>query len=126
MGAIGKQGRVVERSIRTLKDEDVRVLAVVPLVKRAFQRELSLYIDWHNCERPHTTLEGATPDEVYFGVRPACRRPRFEPRPGWPRASPCALPRTLVKGQPGARLEVSVELVDRRRHHPLVTISRVA
>src|SRR6266496_6399977 len=81
--------------------EFTRAVAIVPLSLRSLQRELSLFMAWYNADRPHTTLQGATPDEVYFGRRPAFRQPRFEPRPGWPRASPCAAPRTLVKGQPG-------------------------
>jgi hypothetical protein len=71
-------------------------------------------------------LKGATPDEVYFAQRSACRKPRFEPRPGWPRASPCAKPIVLVKGQPGAKLDVAVEFVSRRRHLPRVSITRAA
>ncbi|MGE3809285.1 MAG: transposase, partial [Gemmataceae bacterium] len=77
MGAIGKQGSiaVIERLIRTLKDEGIRLLAIVPLAKRALQRELSVFVIWYNESRPHTTLDGATPDEVYYGIRRACRRP---------------------------------------------------
>lgn len=128
MGAIGRQGSiaVVERFIKTLKVEGARVLGVVPLLRRAFQHELNLYGQWYNDSRPHTTLAGATPDEVYFGHRPACRLPRFEPRPGWPRASPCALPIVLVKGQAGTRLQMLVEFASHRRHLPCVTVSRVA
>jgi len=40
---------------------------------------------WFNAERPHTFLGGATPDEIYFGRMPACRKPRLEPRHRWPR-----------------------------------------
>jgi hypothetical protein len=59
----GKQGSiaVVERFIKTLKREGLRMLAVVPLLRRALQRELSLYGQWCNESRPHTTLAGATP-----------------------------------------------------------------
>jgi transposase InsO family protein len=127
MGAVGKQGSiaVVERFIRSLK-ESIRALPIVPLVRRSFCRELTLICGWYNAERPHMTLAGATPDEVYFGQRPACRMPRFEPRAGWPRAAPCANPRVLVKGQPGARLELTVEFVAGRRHLPRVAITRAA
>jgi len=126
-GAVGKPGSiaVIERFIRTLK-EFLATLSIRPLFHRPLHRELSLFISWYNAERPHTTLRGATPDEVYFGRRAACCRARFEPRPGWPRASPCACPPALVKGQPGARLELTVEFVCRRRHLPRITISRAA
>jgi transposase InsO family protein len=83
-GAVGKQGSiaVVERFIGTLKRDCTRLLAFVPLCRRSFYSELALFVRWYNAERPHITLAGATPDEVYFARRPACRRPRFEPRPG--------------------------------------------
>jgi hypothetical protein len=32
------------------------------------------YIDWCNEHRPHMTLGGRTPNEVYFGCKPANRR----------------------------------------------------
>jgi hypothetical protein len=125
-GAVGRHGSiaVIERFMGTLKRECARVLPVVPLLRRSFQRELNWFLVWYNQHRPHTTLKGATPDEVYFAQRPACRNPRFEPRPGWPRAAPCASPQTLVKGRPGVILELSVEFVSQRRHLPRVTIRR--
>jgi putative transposase len=127
-GAIGQPGSiaVVERFIRTLKDRCTRVLPVVPLLRRSFQREMQLFILWYNADRPHSTLQGATPDEVYFARRPACRAPRFEPRPAWPRASPCAMPQVLVKGQPGVQLDLTVEMISGRRHLPRIRIMRAA
>jgi putative transposase len=127
-GVVGQSGSiaVIERFIRTLKDGCVRVLPVVPLLRRAFAHELQLFVTWYNTHRPHTTLKCATPDEVYFRRRPAVRAPRFEPRPGWPRASPCALPHTLVKGQPGATLDLDLKSIAHRRHLPLVTLTRAA
>jgi hypothetical protein len=102
------------------------VLAVVPLRLQSFRREVISFIAWYNQHRPHNTLNGATPDEVYFGRRPACRAPRFEPRGAWPRGSPCARPQTLVKGQAGVQLSVKVTFVTGRRHLPRVTLTRVA
>jgi putative transposase len=126
-GAVGKPGSiaVIERFIRTLK-EWIRLLPIRSLVHRAVYREAGLFIAWYNADRPHTTLKGVTPDEVYFRRRPACRQPRFEPRPGWPRSSPCAKPQVLVKGQPGARLELAVEFVSHRRHLPRISLKRAA
>jgi len=72
------------------------------------------------------TLKGATPDEVYWGRRWACRQPRWEPRPDWPRSSPCAKPRVLVKGQSGVQLELVVDFYPGRRHLPIVTVRRAA
>jgi hypothetical protein len=127
-GAVGQTGSIAvcERFIRTLKDGCTRALSVVPLLQRSFRRELTLFFNWYNQERPHTTLRGATPNEVYFDQRPACQLPRFEPRPHWPRGSPCAKPQTLVNGQPGVDLELKVQFAARRRHLPRVTLNRTA
>ena len=127
-GAIGSPGSiaVIERFIGTLKRSCLRLLPAVPMVKRTFQRELTLFQDWYNAERPHSTLEGTTPDEIYFGRKPACRASRFEPREAWPRRSPCARPQTLIKGQPGVRLEIRVEFIAGRRHLPRIRLQRVA
>jgi transposase InsO family protein len=127
-GALGKHGSiaVVERFFRTLKDGCTRLLPVVPLRRRPFLGQLRHFVGWYNAYRPHMTLSGATPDEVYAGRRPACRMPRWEPRTAWPRASPCARPQALVKGRPGARLELAVHFPARRRHLPRVTLRRVA
>jgi hypothetical protein len=126
-GAVGEHGSiaVAERFILTLKSGCLRLLSLVPLRLRAFRREVDLFFAWYN-DRPHMTQHGATPDEVYFAHRPECRAPRFEPRAAWPRASPCALPPTLVKGQPGVRLSVQVTFVAGRRHLPRVTLTRAA
>ena len=51
----------------TLKD--VRRI-LVPQRRTAFRRELLSFLDWYNEYRPHMTLGGNTPDEVYFRQRP--------------------------------------------------------
>jgi hypothetical protein len=126
-GAIGKHGSiaVVERFILTMKTNCTRRL-VVPTRRAVIRRDLHYFCDWYNVCRPHTTLEGKTPHEVYFGQRPACRRPRIEPRPGWPRGSPCARPQALVAGQPGDRFSLEIEHYARRPHLPVVTLRRAA
>ena len=151
---------VIERLWRTLK-EHLRAETILPLRHRSFQRELQLVISWSNGGRPHMTLTAATPDEVYFAQRRACRQPRFEPRLGWPRAAPCARPpvlvpfplgkfrvtphpnpppqggreqeretrgleTALVKGQPGALLELCVDFLGAWRHLPSVKLNRAA
>jgi transposase InsO family protein len=127
-GAVGQTGTIalVERFIRTVKDGCTRLLPVVPLLRRALQGELQLFFGWYNSDRPHMSLQGATPDEVCFGRQSACHAPRFEPRPSLPRASPCARPQTLVKGQPGVRLDLTVEFVGNRRYLPRVKLTRAA
>jgi len=61
-GAVGKYGSiaVVERFMRTLKDECTRVIRV-PARRRDFRAELSLFAEWFNEHRPHIFLNGKTP-----------------------------------------------------------------
>ena len=56
-GAAGKHGSiaVVERAIKTLKDEYTRRI-LVPQRQKAFRRELLSFLDWYNEHRPHMTL----------------------------------------------------------------------
>ena len=126
-GAVGKHGSiaVTERFILTLKTL-LRCLLLVPYKREAFQRELDLALAWYNRHRPHTWLGGKTPDEVYYGQFPANRRPRHEPRERWPRGSPCARPWALVRGSPGARLQMHVSFVNGHKHLPLISLCRAA
>ena len=127
-GAIGKYDSlaVIERFIRSMKNECTRLLTIVPLARTAFARELDNYVAWFNAERPHSRFGARTPDEVYFGRFPACRRPRFEPRDRWPRRSPCAGPHALVRGRAGVVVELKVERRAGRGHLPIVTLKLVA
>jgi putative transposase len=126
-GALGKHGSiaVVERCILTIKLL-LACLAIVPQWRPAFRRELDLLIEWYNEHRPHDTLGGKTPNEVYCGQFPACRRPRYEPRSRWPRGSPCAKPWALVRSTSGARLQLDIEYLGGRKHLPIVRLKRVA
>ena len=76
--------------------------------------------------KPHTFLNGATPDERYFGRGPPTARHASSTRPRWPRGSPCARPQTLIKGQPGVRLELVVAFEAGQKHLPVVELRRVA
>jgi len=127
-GAIGKYGSlaVIERFIRSMKNECTRVLPVVPLARAAFGRELDQYVAWYNAERPHSRFGARTPDEIYLNSFPACGRPRFETRARWPRRSPCARPHALVRGRPGAVMELIVAYRGGRKHLPVVSLRRVA
>ena len=126
-GALGKYGSlaVIERGIRTMKSECIRRLSVVPYRLAALEQELALYCSWYNDLRPHAWLGGATPNEIHRHQRPDCRKPRFELRSRWPRRSPCAAPQALIRGQPGVRLDLSVQFLAERRHLPIVTLKRV-
>ncbi len=126
-GAIGKYGSlaVIERFIRTMKGEGTRRI-LVSYDGAGLERELSLFAAWYNADRPHETLQTRTPDEIYFGLRPACLAPRFEPRRRWPRGSPCAAPQARVRGRRGARLKLAVSYRAGRRHLPIVELHRAA
>ena len=126
-GAVGKHGSiaVVERFIRTLKGEGLRRTLVSPC-QRTFRQEVQSYAAWYNEHRPHTFLDGRTPNEAYLGRRPANGAPRLEPRPRWPRGSPCAKPQVLVQGKPGVRIELAVTFDGGRRHLPVVALRSVA
>ncbi|WP_426162277.1 integrase core domain-containing protein [Pseudoduganella sp. R-34] len=43
--------------------------------QRQLQNALDVFRDWYCCIRPHTHLDGATPDEVWQGVDPHRRMP---------------------------------------------------
>ena len=125
--AVGKYGSlaVIERLILTVKLL-LGYLPLVPLGAQAFRREVALVLGWYNEHRPHATLGGRTPDEVYFRRFPANRKPRFQPRYRWPRGSPCAWPWALLKGKPGAWVELEVEFLAGRKHLPIVKLRRAA
>ena len=116
---------MVERAIRTLKVEFAR-RSIVSQRRKDFRAELVLFVDWYNEHRAHTWLDGRTPNEVYFGRRPAHHRPRIEPRRHWPRGSPCAAPRTLVAGQFGDWFNLHVDFHGSRPYLPIVTLKRAA
>ncbi len=126
-GAVGKKGSiaVIERFIRSLKSECLRVI-LVPLHAQAILRELALFADWYNEHRPHTGLAGRTPAEVYCGVEPASQLARFEPRAKWPRDAPCAAPQVPVAGNSGVIIRLEVCYQAGRRHLPIVSLKQAA
>ena len=73
----------------------------VPEEQSEFEQEASLIVDWYNEHRPHETLGGKTPNEVYFSRSAANEQPRLEPRTRWPRSSPCARPQVDIDGAAG-------------------------
>jgi Integrase core domain len=126
-GAVGQHGSiaVIERFIKTLKHEGLRGL-LVPFRRELMRAELLRVTGWYNEHRPHMTLKGRTPDEVYFQRFPDNRRPRIEPRESWPRGSPCAKPHALVAGKRGATFTLDVTFVDGRSNLPIVKLRRAA
>jgi putative transposase len=126
-GAVDKYGSlaVIERFIRTMKDECTRRI-LVDYRREAFANELSLFVSWYNHHRPNAALGGRTPDEVYRNLAPRCTAPRFETRPRWPRESRSASPDTRVRGHAGIHLELTVRHLEGRRHLPIVSLRRAA
>jgi hypothetical protein len=126
-GGIGQHGSiaVLERGIRTLK-ELLPKFAGIPSGRDAMRELIHSLVGWHNEHRPHATLKGATPNEIYFKRFPANRKPRIEPRPNWPRRSPCARPYSLVAGKPGARFNIEVEHLDGQAALPIIRLQRAA
>jgi transposase InsO family protein len=126
-GAIGKHGSiaVIERFIRTMKEECTRSL-LVPYNRALLLREITLYVSWYNDHRPHSFLGARTPNEVYYCRSPACDLPRFEPRRRWPRHAPCAAPQIAVRDRRGVKLTIHIGYLSDRRHLPMVQIRRAA
>ena len=115
---------VVERFHKTLKE--ILRLITIPEDQSQFEREVTLMVDWYNECRPHNTLGGKTPNEVYFSRPAANEQPRREPREGWPRGSPCAKPHVDIEGEPGDPIVLEIDCLEGRRHPPIVRTRRAA
>ncbi len=84
-GAIGQHGSIaiVERFIRTLKQEHLRRVFVPP-TRRRITRLIATFQRHYNEHRPHSALAGLTPAMKARGTpHPATTR-RYELRPRWP------------------------------------------
>jgi len=62
----------VERLWRSVKYEEVYLHAYETV--SAARVGLARYLDFHNMRRPHSSLDGKTPDEFYFASLPATRK----------------------------------------------------
>jgi putative transposase len=126
-GAVGQHGSIaiIERFILSLKNECTRTIQV-PLRMDAFQLELTYFTQWYNHSRPHSSLNGKTPHEVYHDLLPACERPRFESRVRWPRSAPCAAPPAPVAGHCGAPIRLDVRYHQDRKHLPIIELKIAA
>jgi hypothetical protein len=126
-GKVGAHGSiaVIERFIRTLKDEATRKI-VVPMTKGMALNEIKLHLYWYNHFRPHMTLDAATPQERYCGRTPVHHLFRYEPRPRYPRDAKCASPQAPPVGPSGTRLELCVTYLQGRKHLPIIELRRAA
>ena len=125
--ATGQRGAtaVIERFFKSLKEEWLGRIPV-PLCREEMRRQLSSYVLWFEEFRPHQGLSGRTPNEVYEGKRPANTKARWEPRPKWPKDSPCATPQAKPKKRQASHLAIVVRFHEGYRHLPLVELKRAA
>jgi len=125
-GAVGKHGSiaVTERVILTYKEGCTRRI-LVPIERNEMIRETKLFFEWYNDFRPHMSLNGKTPNEVYFHRRAANTKPRIETRPRAKHSTPCAAPRMCIAGRAGAKVKVRLDFLEGRPHLPIIKIERV-
>ena len=119
-GAIGQHGSIaiVERFILSLKNECTRTM-LVPLSLAPFQNELLRYVTWFNEHRPHQSLAGRTPNEIYDGTRLARDASRFETRTEPRKGKNHAVERVT-------KLRLVVSQLDGRPYLPIVKLERAA
>jgi len=114
-GAIGKHHSIAltERMIKSVKYLWTNLI-IVSVVRAKFQEQLEIFRTWHNSERPHSSMAGRTPDEVYFDVKePNILKPRFEPRPNCPAKCLGAKPHVpAIRGSPGDPIQIRVRFLD--------------
>ena len=113
-GAVHRYGSiaVIERFIKSLKEEWHRRL-IIPLRVGSMRADLSAYPYWFNEHRPHQSLDGRTPLEVYKDLVPASQRRSVEPRAK-------RLAHRVV------RLTLAVTDHEGRRHLPIIELKRAA
>ncbi|GHT46469.1 hypothetical protein FACS189454_07650 [Planctomycetales bacterium] len=87
--------------------------------------ETELFFSWYNEYRPHMTLLGKNPNEVYFHHRAANAKPRIETRSKVKHSTPCAKPRMCTSGKAGTKVKVRLEFLDARLHLPIIKVERI-
>ena len=80
-GAVGQTHSLglIDRFFRTLK-EGLSLRSHPPWILRSFRRRLTLALVHYAYVRPHASLEGLTPIEVYYGIRGHLPQPASPPR----------------------------------------------
>jgi hypothetical protein len=71
LGAVGKHGSiaVTERAVKTLKYEWLKRASLIKGIDHLAELCNEFEI-WHNSWRPHMTLDGIPPDDVYYRNKP--------------------------------------------------------
>jgi putative transposase len=116
---------VLERFFRSLKEEWLRRISI-PLRREAMRKKVALYVGWYGEHRAHQGLYGRTPNEVYDDRCPANEKPRFEPRPRWPRDSLCAFPQAKLRRSAAAKLRLVVTYHGGQKQLPIFELKRAA
>ena len=126
-GAIGQHGSiaVIERFFKTLKEEFLSSI-LIPLRLEYFQAEIRWTIEYYNSHRPHTFLNGRTPNEACYPSIPANIAPRFEPRKRWPAESKCASPQSPLIDEPWKKFKLHISYYEGRKHLPIIELKAVA
>jgi len=80
-GAVGRTGSIaiIERLFRTLKDA-LRQPLRPDVTLEDHRRRIDATLLWYSWHRPHMAIGGATPAEVYLGLRPSHLDARSPPR----------------------------------------------
>ena len=117
---------LLERFWSTLKSAGLRKI-LVPYSIECVRQEVRVFCLWYKGVRPHSSLGGATPDEVHFGVTPARDGPRYEPRKRFPLGlKPSASAPKAVRGRRGVKLELAAGYFEGQKHLPVVALRRAA
>jgi hypothetical protein len=110
----------LERFWRSMKQECTRRI-LIPFGIDAMYFEIDACIRWYSTVRPHSALDGATPNEIYSGGSPG-NVVRFETRPRYPIAK--------ARGSPEVErvnhLKLRVTYLEGCRHLPCVELDHAA
>lgn len=115
---------LTERTIRTFKEGCSRRI-LVPVSHQKMEDETRIFFEWYNEYRPHASLKGRTPNEVFFHRRAKNTLPRIEMRPSVRHSMPCASPRMMIAGNAGAKVKFKIEFFGGRSHLPILRVERI-
>ena len=97
----------------------------MPLSVAPLQDELLRHVAWYNEYRPHQSLAGRTPNEIYDGTRSARDASRFETRTE-PRNGKNDAIDEQDQVEYVTKLRLVVSQLDCRSHVPIVKLERAA
>ena len=108
-GAVGKYGSIalMERFILSMKSEFTNRI-LIPLNMDGFRRELGWYMAWYNEHRPHQSLDGRTPQDLYSNARAQ------------------APPAGAVPNSKLPKVELQVEHFNGSRQLPIIRLTKAA